>query len=341
MTRVGVIARAEDRGLGILTWEVVRHLHPERVAVVDMGELGRGFPQHFDRYPGAEVWPWRDGALPERQVREWLEGLDVVYSAETFYDQRMVGWCNLAGVATVLHAMPEFLYPHQPRPTRVWLPTPWRAEVVGPHQLVPVPVPTDRWSMDHGPCSIDGPLRVLHVAGHKTSADRNGTSAFLRALTLTHGHVEARMVDQDERTWGKRPLGRFTTLEVQGPTRDYWNTYRGSDLLVMPRRYGGLCLPVQEAAGAGLAVVMPQVSPNEWYPATLFRANLTGRLDTPGGRLQLGTPNATHIARLLDTLSRDRDALTRLQETARRWADDHSWTRLLPFWTAQLEAAAG
>jgi len=339
--KVGVIARAEDRGLGILTWEVVRHLHPERVLVIDMGELGRGFPQHLERYPTGTLAPWRNGALPERLVREWLEGLDVVYSAETFYDQRMVGWATLAGVATVLHVMPEFLFPDQPRPTRVWLPTPWRAELVGPHQLVPVPVALDRWWGSEPRAEVDGPLRVLHVAGHKAAADRNGTTAFLRALSLTHSRVDARMVDQDERTWGKRPIAPYTTLKVEGPTRNYWDTYLDTDLLVMPRRYGGLCLPVQEAAGAGLAVAMSAVPPNAWYPAALFRTQMTGRLETPGGRLQIGTPNATHVARMIDTLARSRADLEQLKERSRRWAADHSWATLRPYWTTQLEAAAG
>lgn len=343
--KLGVIARAEDRGLGILTWEVVRHLEPERVLLIDMGELDRGFPQHRDRYPGATLVPWVDGQLPERLVRGWLEGLDVVYSAETFYDPRVVGWATLAGCATVLHVMPEFVKPDQPRPTRVWVPTPWRRDLLLPNELVPIPVATDRWS-DKGqrniPDFIPGePLRVLHVGGHKTTADRNGTLAFVRALSLVHERIEARITDQDAREWGRRPVGQGVTLKVEGWVGNYWDLYGDAELLVMPRRYGGLCLPVQEAAGAGLAVALPNISPNEWYPAALFRSQLGGRLETPAGRIAIGTANATHVARTLDLFARDRDHLHRYQERARSWADEHSWTSLRPYWLSQLEKAAG
>ena len=33
-------------------------------------------------------------------------------------------------------------------------------------------------------------------------------------------------------------------------------------MLVLPRKYGGLCLPALEAAASGLAVLMPDISPN-------------------------------------------------------------------------------
>lgn len=334
--RLGVVARGEDRGLGILTWEVVRHMAPDRVLLVDMGPLARGFPLHRERYDDSirtDV-KYDDGHLNERVVRAWLEGLDVIYTAETWYDQRLAGWANLAGVRTVLHAMPEFLAVTTPRPTSLWLPTPWRREAMGAHHLVPIPVATERI-----PVSLPsaGPLRVLHVAGHAAAADRNGTAAFIRAIGLLHERVEVTVIDQDSRAWQTARPAPYVTLKVRGPEANYWDIYREQDVLVMPRRYGGLCLPVQEAMAAALAVVMTDMPPNDWWPTMRVRCQQNGRLQTPGGTLRIGLPMPHAIAEAIDTLARDRGLLERQQRASFVWSREHSWERLFPLWTAELE----
>jgi hypothetical protein len=338
--RLGVIARGENRGLGILTWEVCRHLNPDKVLLVNMGSLARGFPIHHARYDPSRttVAHYYDGHLDERVVRDWLDGLDVVYSAETFYDRRLVGWGKLAGVKTILHAMPEFLPPDMPRPTRLWLPTPWRAEHAGPHLLVPIPVPLDRWRWPA--VNVDGPLRVLHVAGHQAAADRNGTVPFLRACSILHEAVDVTVVDQDARSWSNAKVGPYSTLKIEGPHADYWTMYEGHDVLVMPRRYGGLCLPVQEAIGAGLVPLLPAISPNEWYPAVLTKTSLNGRLFTQAGPIRIGTPLPSSIASAIDLLARDRGALAAQRRRTAGWADEHSWDALLPYWRRALEETA-
>ena len=66
--RVGVVARGENRGLGIQSWETARALDA-RALVVDMGELARGFPSDPGRFDDPTVVRYVDGALPEEQVR--------------------------------------------------------------------------------------------------------------------------------------------------------------------------------------------------------------------------------------------------------------------------------
>ena len=51
-------------------------------------------------------------------------------------------------------------------------------------------------------------------------------------------------------------------------TIDYQNyknnedLYKNFDALILPRRYGGLCLPMNEALMSGLPVIMTDISPN-------------------------------------------------------------------------------
>ena len=45
------------------------------------------------------------------------------------------------------------------------------------------------------------------------------------------------------------PGGDWVNVRIGG-VANYWDAYDGYDALVLPRRYGGLCLPVQEGMAA-------------------------------------------------------------------------------------------
>lgn len=343
--KVGLIARTEDRGLGNLTWEWAQHMHPDRVLVV---VPNHPLPQRADRYPGALVLPWdhlHDSALNEEQVREWLRGLDVVYSAETFYDWRVCTWARELGVRTVCHVMPEFYRHGQPDPPPApdawWTPTRWRLEHLDPAtRVVPVPIATERFteSVFRNP----GPPRWLHVVGKRAGADRNGTRLFLGALRFLRSEHHVRIRTQDE---GVRPglgLGRDVHLEtITTPTPEYWQLYDDADALVLPRRYAGLSLPAFEAMGAGLALVMSDAEPQrgEW-PIIPIPAHEHGSVLTPAGRLKLAEIEPRHLARVMDRIADQPDVLAVEQRRAKLFAFAHSWEQLAPTIRAELERVA-
>lgn len=344
-----MLTRGEDRGLGNMTWEIHRNLRPDRTLLVDLGELARGFPTHPDRFPGADQLSWDGHPLDadgERQVRAMLEDIDVLYSAETFYDWRIVDWCRDAGVASVLHVMPEFWRcgtDSIPIPDAVWAPTRWRLEQL-PEQtrLVPVPVALDRFDAPELDWRSAGdPLRVLHVGGHRAAADRNGTHVVLRAAQRMRERVVVTVVGQDRRLpSGYARRGGPVELVVRpGGVGDYWSNYAGHDVLLMPRRYGGLCLPVQEGLAAGLVPIMPDVEPNGDWPAVLVPAHGGGTIATPGGVLKLAQTKPADVAAAVDRLARDRAWLAGAKEAARSWTLGHSWEALAPLWRDELARA--
>ena len=51
-------------------------------------------------------------------------------------------------------------------------------------------------------------------------------------------------------------------LEVIYDTPNYLDMYKDGDVLALPRKYGGLCLPMQEALAHGIPVIMPDIEPN-------------------------------------------------------------------------------
>lgn len=339
---LGLIARADQRGLGILSLEFFRHMKPDRVLVVDVPESP--FPCRPDRYPGATVARWSP-ARPQFGpgiLARFLDGLTTVYSAETFYDSGLVAAARKAGVRTVLHAMPEFYRPGQPRPDEVWAPTPWRIDTLPDPIFVPVPVPSPPLYVDGAHDSrVPGEiLRAVHVAGLRAAADRNGSDVLRMALRRMN--PDTRLDLRVEVQGGVRPVlnggPKGVLVSFGGPRADRWDLYADADVLVLPRRYGGLCLPAQEAMAAGLAVVMPDVSPNDWWPTVRFSAGPGGRIKAPCGELPVAAPDPTALAGQLDALAADPAWVTELQAGSRKWAAEHSWAALLPEYERRLRS---
>lgn len=333
-------ARGDDRGLGRLTHDFYRHMRPARTLAVDMGRWARQFPQHLDRYRAATVVPFNGGTIDLQVMRRFFTGLDVAIMYETAYDHRAYTIAREAGCRTVLYSMPEF-HRHStetlPGPDMVWLPTCWRAELIPGARVVPAPVATD----GAGPGRQTGRrLKVLHAAGHRAVGDRNGTLAFLRAVRLLRSDAEIRVTTQDPRLPQVQGVRHRVQVETGGHP-DHWRIYDRADLLVMPRRYGGLCLPVQEAMAAGLAVAMTGCEPNpQTWPVAPIDWQPGPTISTPGGKIGLADPDPAGIAALIDRLAGDPAELAALKDAARAWALANSWEALRPLWQRELELAA-
>jgi hypothetical protein len=340
--RVGLFgARADDRGLGRVTHDFYTHMRPARTLVVDMGEWAHQFPQHLDRYPDATVVPFNGGAIDDDVMRRFFAGLDVTVMAETAYDHRAYDIARAVGCRTVLMAMPEFhrhLTEQLPAPDVVWVPTVWRLGTFPPGtRVVPVPV-----AAEEAPrlAQTAGPLRVLHVAGHRTSGDRNGTLGFLRSLRLVRQPMAVRVTTQDVRLPTVAGVKHLVTFDGRSPA-DHWRLYGHADVLVMPRRYGGLCLPVQEAMAVGLGVVMTDCEPNPaTWPICPVRCRPGQTIHTPGGPVVLNVPDPADLAVVLDRLATNPDEVADLRARAREWAEANSWAALEPLYRAELERAA-
>jgi hypothetical protein len=309
-----------------------------------MGALARGFPAHPERYPDALTVPFEGGTLPEGPVREWLHGLDVVFSAETFYDWHLCRWATELGVATVCMVMPEFHLHHtqghgMPEPSTWWAPTPWRLDALPEGtRLVPVPVALDRLAGPQEP--NEGHLRVLHVAGHRAMADRNGTLILLQALRSVRRPLHVTITGQDGRLPATRTHRTAKITNQPAGAADYWDLYRAQDVLCLPRRYGGLCLPAQEAMAAGLGLVMGDCEPNSWWPAITIPGTYQGSISCAAGRLPTFNARPSALAAILDQLADHPEQVTHAQAAARAWAETHSWEALAPLWREELARAA-
>jgi hypothetical protein len=334
--KLGVIARTEARGLGNQSYEVCRNLDPERVLLIDPGPDKR-FTQHPERYKKWDTTTalWRGVRLDERVVRPWLRGLDVVYSAETPYDARLPQWAAEVGCGVVVHANPEFLAAHDAKvPVTWWAATPWRLEHLPARtRLVPMPCPEP--GATHGPGNR---VRFLHVAGWPTVADRNGSGIVAEAATLMTS--DADVIIRGQHRDVVRYQRHTPRLRAEaGSVTNHWDLYQGVDVLVMPRRFGGLCLPVLEALAVGLPAVMSDCSPNNLWPGPRVETTSTGTVVTRGGVLPLHDTDPHALAATLDEIASTPDLLAKLRREATEWATANSWDALRPMWLAELQRA--
>lgn len=318
MTRWGLIARSEtDRGIGIQTLALFEHLHPERTLVVV--DKKSGFRPHPSNYPDATVTVLKHGnlknSLDETVVRDWWAGLDVVFTVETFYDWDLIGWAKDDGVATIVQGNPEFWVADNPQPD-VWTwPTSWRTEFLPTGPIIPVPT----LERPNVAAHINVPnLKALHIAGNRAMGDRNGTD--LVALAMRRVPTGTKMT-----MYSQAPVAPIRGLSYRQPVENRWEMYHDSHVLVLPRRYGGLCLPALEAMACGLAVLMPNCSPNTDWPIYELNGDIGRTLRMQTGPVQTFDTFVNDIANALKTLNARRDLLEASMLRAREWAEANTW----------------
>lgn len=322
--KLGLIAAATQRGLGYQTLEVYRHLNPHVTVVVDPGpDRKPAMPLRGDWYPGEPIIEWTpDERLPG--AVELLAECDVVYSAETFYDWSLPTELARRGVATVLHTNPE-LYAGE-WASAIWLPTPWLADRVGSSvRVVPMPCPVEYFPEV---AAMDMPYRVVHPAGVGAAGDRNGTSMTAKAFVeLRRRGIVTDLVG---------PTGKVLGLDVR-PVDDWWERDVGAACSVLPRKYGGLCLPALEAFSAGVPVLMPDVSPqSQWWPIIPIPHRRYSDVRLKGGVIPRVECAPSAITDAVIRFLADPAFMERQRRTVRAWAEDHSWERLLPVWEDAL-----
>lgn len=321
---LGMIVRADRRGLRYQTEEAWRHLNPDVTVAIDTSPIDavkHGF-QEFDVYPDAIVTGWAGYTAPvsDEALGALLE-CDVVYTAETVYDPRITE----KHPCVIRHVNCELYSPEGE--AEAWFPSSWRQPWCPQGPTVPVPVPDERIASEPA-----GEGLLLHVAGWPAARDRNGTN-IVRDV-ISRSHRKWRVAGQQRIRMDHNMAEKSERWEE---VDDRWTIYDGCEALVMPRRYGGLSLPVQEAAARGLGLIMPDVSPNQDWP--ILALPLTRRrVKTFGGKpLEMVDVSALHLAELTDRLSGDQ--LVELQQSALGWARDHSWSKLAPLYWERFEKA--
>jgi hypothetical protein len=267
--RLGIIARSDNTGLGNQTKNIVDMLKPDKILLID-STLFNENKQHPEWYSAYNFIKTKNGFARREEIVEFLDSLDVVLTCESFYSELFLSLAQKRKVKTILQYNYEFLdlvvNPEQRMPDVLLSPSVWNIEhvkkVLGNlTQVVHLPPPINpvtfykqkeiNMSKNHN--------RILHIAGKFASKDRNGTSTVIDMLQYSKENYELVIKSQSPiETDCQDPR---LTIDTSSPENNA-NLYSGFDAMVLPRRYAGLCLPMNESLMSGLPVFMTDISPN-------------------------------------------------------------------------------
>lgn len=355
--RLGLLARADNSGLGVQTYEFYKHMNPDKTLVVDISMLNGNRP-YLERYPGAQVV---HGIPQLEDFRIFLEGLDVLFVAESPYDYRLYDIAREMGVKVAVQYNYEFFdwfaNPAYPKPDMLIAPSKWHYDRIQhfcdqhniEHVYLHCPANRSKLPRRH----IFKARTFLHTAGKSASYDRNGTMTVIEAGKLLKTPAKIHIHFQ-----GEQGLGHQTThtiqdyrnhlLEYGAPhnttieQRDYDNyedVYKEGDVLILPRRYGGNCLPLNEALSVGMPAIMPDISPNnEFLPSQWLIPAMIVNQFTPRTTIDIFQADPMSLAEKIDEMYNMSDEEFSHDTTiANALAESISWDTLKPKYLEVLE----
>lgn len=329
--RVGVLAYSTATGLGYQVRSYVKHLPVTKIMNVDLSCFN-GVEQ-LNWYPNAYKV---DGYPTDEQIREFCTDIDVMLFAETPLNYNFYNIARSVGVKTAVVINWEFfdhmLKPELPMPDLIIMPSTWHFSDARDYcttrgvKCLQLHHPVDREEITYRQRTSNIPM---HLAGKPATNDRNGTWLYLEADPT--GTV---VTQSDDLAWH---IGqRYRNATVHTKVRHNDQIYTFGDIMVLPRKYGGNCLPLNEALASGMPVIMPDIDPNnsllpkEW----LVPARLTEQF-TPRTTIDIYTADTQALMdKIAELRSQD---ISVLSKQASDIADTISWQTLKDKYIEALE----
>jgi glycosyltransferase involved in cell wall biosynthesis len=304
---LGIIARSDNTGLGNQTRELVEMLNPEKILLIDSTPFNKN-KQHPEWYAGRNVIT-SFGFPEDGLVDKFLNGLEVILSCEIFYSDTLVLKARALGIKTILQYNYELFQnlsrKEAPLPDVLLSPSLWNIDRVKlmfgkKSKVIHLPPPTNyllfdkikqkNLSKDHN--------RLLHIVGRKAAHDRNGTESVMNMLKYSKADYE--LVIQSQTPIESKIKDSRLKIKIGNPANRE-DMYGGFDGMILPRKYAGLCLPMNEALFSGLPVFMTDISPNnkilpnKWLTAVRDDGSFMAKT-----RISLFSADPRSLARVVD-----------------------------------------
>ena len=316
--RLGIIARSDKTGLGNQTNELIKMLNPDKILLVNSYHFNQN-QQFPGLYSGYNVTETSKGFPSDKEVISFLEGLDAVLSCETFYNSNLVPIAKRLGIKTLLQYNFEFLdnlkYADWALPDVLISPSLWNFDVVfdkfANHCKVlhlPPPSSVEKFA-EARKTNLATSNKILHVAGKIADSDRNGTNTVMEMLKYSSANYELVIKVQNPERLEEVSRDHRLTIDTSNPDNNA-DLYYGFDAMVLPRRYAGLCLPMNEALLSGLPVFMTDVSPNNFVLPKdwLIESRQIGKIKTRSV-LPVYEANPRKLAETIDGFVNDKNKI--------------------------------
>lgn len=271
MRKLGIVVFSSHSGLGNQSRRLTQFLKPERILLIDNSSFSKNKEQHPDWYDGFSGF-YSNGFPTNSACLQFLAGLTHLYIIENPLNWQLINIAKNRRIKTFIASNYEFCdnlnKPHLPLPDMFLMPSYWKVEDMkarfgeGRVKYLPPPIdPNEFTNVREYNFERTGKKRFLHVVGTLAAADRNGTLLLLDAVKECKGDFELIVKSQHELP-AEYVLNDYRVKYKIGSDPSVADIYKDFDAMIMPRRFGGLCLPMQEALMCGLPVIMPKISPN-------------------------------------------------------------------------------
>lgn len=348
--KIGLIARSDNTGLGQQTYSFYKHMQPHKTMVVDISDLNSN-KTYPERYDGNNVFHVK-GFPDHNDIMNFIEGLDVVFIAEAAYNPYIFSITKHFGIKTAVQYNYEFFDWHSATrefmPDMLIAPSKWHYDDIDEFckangiKHVYLHCPVDRQELPFR--EISQARKFLHIAGRSAAYDRNGTETVIQASKLVKNPVEIILHFQGEqglahqatrtiaeyndliRSQGNPDLVTLQQIEFD----NYADIYKEGDVVLLPRRYGGNCLPLNEALSVGMPVIMTDIDPNnKFLPADWLIASEKIGEFTPRTTIDIYGANPLHLAKKMDELY-EMSEVDMLEQNAlaNKLANSISWNKL-------------
>lgn len=289
--RLGIIARCDLTGLGIQSRNWVRLLDPEKVIVINSEPFNNN-EQHFEWYSDRQNAYVINGFIDPHEINPILDNIDVLLSFEAIYNYDVFRVARERGIKTILQNNWEFTdylrQPYLPMPDLLVNHSYWNLDKqqalfpeITEYCATPLFIEDYESIYTQNMSRTAKKKRFLHIAGRKTYEDRNGTSDLLEAIKLIPYQHDFELIVKTQSVEIPYDLDPRVIIDRTSPV-DEKELYRDFDAMILPRKYAGACLPMNEALASGLPVIMTDIDPNnkvlpkEW----LVPANYAGSFFT-------------------------------------------------------------
>lgn len=317
MRNLGLVVFSNNSGLGNQSRRLAQFMKPERLLLIDSSSFSKNTDQHPEWYEGFNGYISK-GFPNKKTIEVFLKGLTHLYIIENPLNWYMVDLARRWGIKIYIASNYEFcdnLVHHEYTiPDKFLMPSYWMLEDMKRRfgedkvEYLPPPIYFNNFSKVRD-LNFDrkGKKRFLHVIGTLAAEDRNGTLSVLNALKYTRSDFE--LIIKSQHTLPHEyqiddPRIRYTI----GDEQEVENIYKDFDALILPRRFGGLCLPMCEALACGLPVIMTDISPNNYVLPKKWLAHsyISGSIITRS-QIPLYSANESDLARIIDSFAKMSD----------------------------------
>jgi hypothetical protein len=330
--RLGMIVRADMGGLGNLTKSLWKHLQPDVTCVVNLPDPRGRIDEHYYNGGLRITTPYPVDPTTFRMLCKDIGPGGTLLTVETMYCDDAYRIAREEDVRTVLYAMPE-LFAGDPADIVV-IPTPWERNRM-PANVQVLAMPTD--SAPRHRIRTECKTFLHHQA--PAMLDRSGSQIVALAFELMKEdatliwHAPGATAMPSSTCPDMHRLKHQIVYDVRWHD-NLWDSYPdAADVMVLPRRYGGLSMPTQEAAATGLPSLMSDLQPQIWWGGThLVETHKAKAVAMKGGQFAVHGMRPAALAREMDRMVRGEVDVHGLSEDAYHWAKSISWSNMLEDW---------